>query len=103
MDIHFSNHYICIKDTTTNSYKDEKVKVYADSKISFKPDQFMARKENHEELFWCDMLNMDDNYPLRLGNMKNNKLHYYSKFKSIDPHWLEAYFDRCNKLIWFQL
>jgi hypothetical protein len=49
------------------------------------------------------MLNMDDNYLLRLNNMESNELHYYSKFKSIDPHWFEANFDRCNKLIWFQL
>ncbi len=63
----------------------------------------MATKENHEKLFWCDILNMDNNYPLRLGNMESNKLHYYSKFKSIVLHWLEAYFDQHNKLIWFQL
>ncbi len=42
-----------------------------------------------EELFWCDILNMDNNYPLRLGNMESNELHYYSKFKSIVLHWLE--------------
>lgn len=89
-NIHFTDHYICIKETTVNFYKDENVKVYADSKISFKPNQFMARKENHEELFWCDMLNMDDNYPLRFGNMESNELHYYSNLKSIDPHCLKV-------------